>query len=191
MKFFVGSHLAMSNELRAMPELIAERESSPLTVRLRGYNSVRALGRYEGGLKDIVLALKAGNTRMAKPLAELLVELVDLTEPLDLVTWVPASKAGFRSRGFDQSQLLAKHLSKRLGVKGTRTVRRIDNYSQHDLSRVGRGIGPSFRLLRPIQGRILVVDDVITTGMTLERYRQLLDPQKQSTLSAVCLASAN
>ncbi len=191
MNLFVGSHLAISSELRAERKLLAEREFASQKVKLRGYSSVRALGRYEGGLKDIVLALKAGNTRMAKPLAKLLVELVDLTETVDLVTWVPASKAGFRSRGFDQSQLLAKHLSKRLGVKCSRTVRRIDNYSQHDLSRAGRGIGPSFRLLRPIQGRVLVVDDVITTGMTLERYRRLLDPQNQSILSAVCLASAN
>ena len=186
-----GGHYIHRPLIAGLSDQSPQRPYIPQTIALTGFESVKSVGRYEGELKDLVLELKRGAKQLAKPLAESLFPLVDSSAPPNLVTWIPSSKKGLRARGFDQSELLAKHLAKKLDVACIRTVRRTDKTSQHSLGKQSRQLGPSFRLLRPIRGRILLVDDVITTGATLKRYHELVELQNQCQLDAICLASAN
>lgn len=164
----------------------------PPKVDVVGFQSVQAVGTYQGELKDFVLQLKSGRRQLAQPLARLMLQATDLSQlEFDSVTWIPASTSGRRRRGFDQSQLLAKEIARNLGLSCERTVRRVDRGAQHSRSRVDRYKGPSFRLLTEVRGSFLVVDDVITTGATLRRYHQLLGSQVASKFSAICIASAN
>ncbi len=164
----------------------------PISIYLGGYESVRATGSYENRLKELVLELKSGNRSIIPAISALMFRSLHERYPrFDAVTWIPPSKRGHRQRGFDQSQLLAQQIANLLDVQCFRTVRRTDKASQHSRSRVNRNLGPTFRKLREVKGSLLVVDDVITTGVTLRRYQQLFKGQADLKLTALCMASAN
>lgn len=95
-------------------------------------------------------------------------------ENIDLVTFVPADKKSLMNRGYNQSELFAKRvaevLDKRLdgGILG-----KSDNIkTQHDIDNVGERYGNVFNAfysLKRVDGmNILLVDDIKTTGATLD-----------------------
>lgn len=87
----------------------------------------------------------------------------------DLVTWAPTSAARRRARGFDQSELLAKAVARRLGVPARRMLRRGRGEGQTGRgARERRELVTPFRPVRRVGGAsVLLVDDVTTTGSTL------------------------
>lgn len=107
---------------------------------------------------------------LAEPMAE-------LAPAADLVTWVPATPARRRERGFDQSELLARAIARRARLKARRMLRRVDNRAQTGRNRDGRIEGPTIapagRLLRS-GPTVLLIDDVCTTGSTLRACARVL-----------------
>ena len=87
----------------------------------------------------------------------------------DLITWVPTTRARCAARGFDHSALLARGVARRLGVKARGLVSRSDHGHQTGQDRTGRLAGPHLALRRGIvvPRRVIVVDDVITTGASM------------------------
>ena len=73
------------------------------------------------------------------------------------------------SAGFDQAELVARQVARQLGVPCRRLLERSSGQPpQTGLDRIGRLHGPVFRVHpRVPAGRVLVVDDVVTTGATL------------------------
>lgn len=98
----------------------------------------------------------------------------------DALVPVPLSIEGLRQRGFNQSLLLAHHVSKKTGVAlemdGLVKVR--DTHPQIGLSAKERAanLRGAFRAARDFRGeRVVLVDDVMTTGATAAACaRQLL-----------------
>ena len=78
-----------------------------------------------------------------------------------------AAPARRRARGYDQSELLARAVARRLAVPARPLLRRRPGRPQTGLDRAGRSAGPGYDALRPATGRVLLVDDVSTTGATL------------------------
>ena len=88
--------------------------------------------------------------------------------PIDTVTWAPTTAAHRRARGFDQAETLARATAKALRARPMRLLRRIGGTAQSGASREARLAGPRFEgRARAAQRRILLVDDVATTGATL------------------------
>lgn len=129
---------------------------------------------FAGRPRDVLLGFKYGNRRqLGHHLAGLLVNRVLAAglgaNDFDVVTWAPTSRRRRRRRGFDQAELVARRVALQLGVPCRRLLERDgSSAAQTGLDRIGRLDGPIFRARPNLRGkRVLVIDDVVTTGSTL------------------------
>jgi predicted amidophosphoribosyltransferase len=126
-----------------------------------------ALVRYEDRGRDLVTTLKYRNgRRLVRPLGPLLAELA-APHRADVVAWVPASRSGRRRRGFDQGRLLARATARGLGLPALSLLGRGPGPPQTHRSAAARRVGPRLVARRAGRGRVVLVDDVITTGTTM------------------------
>jgi len=139
---------------------------------------VRAGGTYRGSLKSLVLGLKNSGMRFALPLCELMV-IAAGNDPSficpDIVTFVPTTKRKMKMRGFNPSEVLSALLCERLdlplvaALEVRRSVKDQDGLSAQERwenANGAFGLRPGFEKLIPGL-RVLIVDDVITTGATI------------------------
>ncbi|MBL8777944.1 MAG: ribosome-associated translation inhibitor RaiA [Acidimicrobiales bacterium] len=86
---------------------------------------------------------------------------------IDVVTWAPTTPERRRERGFDQAELLARAVARHLGRPCRRLLRRAPGPAQTGRSRAERHHEVVLRAVGRPSRRVLVVDDVATTGATL------------------------
>ena len=109
---------------------------------------------------------------LADPLGEFLSRALPLDEPFDAVAAVPLHWRRRFTRGFNQAELLAAQVARRRGIPALRALRRLRfTRAQTGLTNAGRrkNVAGAFRARgrAPLEGlRILLVDDVMTTGAT-------------------------
>ena len=145
----------------------------------------QALGPYDGPLRELLHALKYGRRRSVAPRlsAMMAAEGRQVLSGADLVVPVPLHWRRRRERGFNQSEELARHL----GVPAGQLLRRIKaTRPQVDLPAAERrdNVRDAFATGRSLIGRpedrplegytIVLVDDVATTGATLDACARVL-----------------
>ena len=115
----------------------------------------------------------------------------------DIVMPIPLSKERFHGRGFNQSAVIARayaeYTPRRTAIDTTSLIRIRNNEHQVGLSRGGRkhSVEGAFLVANssPIVGkRILLVDDVVTTGSTFEEARKTLLEAGAKDVSCVAVA---
>jgi predicted amidophosphoribosyltransferase len=125
---------------------------------------------YDGVARELVARVKYRNARAATPwLADAMAALLRTRGlgRVDAVVWAPTTAARRRGRGFDHAQLLAEEVASRLGRPVSGLLVRRDGVAQTGRPSVQRRRGgPEFRAVAS-PPRILLVDDVTTTGATL------------------------
>jgi ComF family protein len=152
----------------------------------------RAIAGYDGALRTIIHALKyEGRRSLAAPLAALMRrDCRDVLAAADLVVPVPLHRSRRRSRGFNQAEAIAVML----GLPCRRALRRVRaTPSQTDLpaGRRHANVRDAFALRRRarIEGlRVVLVDDVSTTGATLEACARVLRAGGAADVRAVTAA---
>lgn len=156
------------------PALCADcvrRTAAPPSTRLRQLGHVHALFAYEGHGARIVQALKyRDGRRLVAPLADLLTRRwaeVAPAAPGLAVAWIPTSGARRRDRGFDQSELLARAVARRLGAAPAPLLRRRAGPAQTGLGRAARESIAGYAATARTGAPVLLLDDVCTTGSTL------------------------
>jgi ComF family protein len=140
---------------------------------------MRAVGLHDGALRSVVHALKYGRRpSVAKPLAGLMAASApELLHGVDRIVPVPLHQGRHRARGFNQAEELARHLEPACMMKALRRTRATP--SQTDLPEAQRhaNVRGAFALRRggTVAGLcVLLVDDVCTTGATLEACARVL-----------------
>jgi len=113
------------------------------------------------------------------PFAALLADLATAEPRPDLLVPMPASRARLRSRGFNQAVELARTSARQLGLRlGLDTVARVrDGVPQAGLpwEERARNVRGAFACAADLSGlRVTIVDDVMTTGATLEELARTL-----------------
>ena len=153
---------------------------------------------YEGVVRESLLRFKFhGVQGAAEGYGALLAHCVaeELGGEFDLVTWVPVSRERERERGYDQAFLLARETAKHWDTKPVRLLRKTrDNAAQSGLSsaaeRQGNVLGvykaENTEMLK--NARVLLIDDILTTGSTLGECVRVL--KEASAKSVVCAALA-
>ncbi|MGH2711347.1 MAG: double zinc ribbon domain-containing protein [Actinomycetota bacterium] len=151
----------------------------------------RAPFLYDGPVADAIKAMKfAGAHALAPHLAAAIAELCRDPDS-DAITWVPLSRRRRTRRGFDQAEVLARELGKRLDLPVARLlVRTRDAGSQARRSGADRraALRGAFRgSRRSSPRRVLLVDDVLTTGSTAAECAAVL---KEAGAERVTLMTA-
>ena len=149
---------------------------------------------YSGSAKDLIYAYKFDHQRSAAPImAKLMAETIGSIKKDYLIVPIPTATKRVRQRGFDHALMLATHLSRETGITDINALARIGQKSQVGAKRSERIRQSSgeywVRLPQMVNGRrILLVDDVMTTGATLRSATNVLRLAGAKSIDAVVFA---
>ncbi len=160
-----------------------------------GLASLTALGTYEGDLPRLVAALKyRGERHVVDHVAQLLAAMWPADRVVDAVCWAPTSQRRRRERGFDQAELIARTVSGGMAVPVVPLLVRVSSApSQTGRTATQRHDGVAFAVNRRFAGcisgyRVLIVDDVVTTGATMAAAARALSAAGSSIVHGMSIA---
>ncbi len=180
------------------------RETLPYTAgegqrrRLKGISLCVSPLYYEGVVRESLLRYKFGSlSGYAKIYGEFLTKCIDENDiSCDSITWVPLSRRRKLLRGYDQARLLAEELSRRTGIPCEGLVRKVrSNPAQSGIGGPAKrriNVAGVYRACAPEKTagrRILLVDDIVTTGATLSECASVLNKAGAEEVLAITLAS--
>ena len=167
-------------------------------TKARGFDAAYSFGAYDGVLKKLIHLLKYDRIRtLAAPLADRLVSACPLDQRFDALVPMPLHWFRHWRRGYNQATLLAKELARRGGlplVRGVRRTRATPPQAGLTGARRRANVSGAFQPLRgrPLQGmRVLLVDDVFTTGSTASACALALKRAGASYVAVLTLARAD
>ena len=154
---------------------------------------VWTIGLHEGVLRQLIRSFKFNRARAAVyPLAKLLAHQLPVLENFCIVP-LPTASTRVRQRGYDQTVLLARELAKRIDLPFTPLLGRKTQHRQVGRGRLQRILQAeqAFYIKDPaacMAAKVLLVDDVSTTGATLRAAAKILRAAGADTVYAAILA---
>ncbi|MFN0107179.1 MAG: ComF family protein [Bryobacteraceae bacterium] len=162
---------------------------------LTGYDYAYSYGYYEGPLRKMIHHFKyAGVEVLAGPLGALMVRALPLDLQVDIIVPVPLHWTRRLWRGFNQCELLARPLESRLRVPVVRAIRksrRTETQASSTPAQRRSNLTGAFVLAGKgmVEGkRVLLVDDVLTTGATVTTCSALLRRAGAKSVTVLTLA---
>lgn len=155
---------------------------------------------YNTFMKEIIKSFKFNDkSYLYRPLGALLLATIhekDIGGQVDLISFVPSHRRKEAIRGYNQSELLASFLAKKLDIPVFNGLVKIKKTpDQHFLNEEDRrsNLKGAFSLKRreEIEGkRVLLIDDILTSGSTMEACAKELIKNEAKTVHALALTSS-
>lgn len=162
---------------------------------LVNFDAAYSFGAYEGGLRKLIHLFKYGKVEsLAEPLSKFLLLAIPLEAQFDTVIAMPMHWRKQWERGFNQAKLLAEPVARRYGLTVADPLRRTRyTKAQAGLNEAQRrdNLKNSFYVRHPEQvagKRVLLIDDVFTTGATLRAAAEILKTAGALHVTALTLA---
>ena len=153
---------------------------------------------YEGRVRDAIIRFKFQDqpgyaTEFGRILARCIRD--NLAGGYDLITWIPVSRERLKKRGYDQAMLLAMAAALELEDVAVETLKKqANNPAQSSLTEAAQrftNVQGAYVVPEPelVEGkRILLIDDIITTGATLDEAGRTLQKAGAEEVFAAALA---
>lgn len=159
-------------------------EYSASKRKLQFLDSFVAVWYYEKNIRSSLLRYKFYGARSyASGYGRMLAMRIQQTHPegFDLLTWIPISRLRKFRRGYDQAELLAKAVGRELGMETTAVLKKVRNNRQqskiHDAAMRRANVLGVYHVTdaEAVRGkRILLLDDIFTTGATASEAARVL-----------------
>lgn len=173
--------------------LTANNRQCPMCRKKDGLRTVWSATVYDETAKQIVMAYKYKQVRaLARPIAQVMRQSIDFAD-FDIVCPVPTAPQRIRARGYDHAELMAKHIGRMNSITHTRLLVRFGNKQQvgsnkqtrHEWAQKSYGcfLGSEIK-----NKRILLVDDIVSTGATVSACSRLLKSKGAKSVDALVFA---
>lgn len=195
--FLQANETDLCHKCRAdTPEVFHTKRSIPFIAKWT------ALWYYKDNVRNSIHRFKFKNARgyaetYARLLSRKLLE-TEMADGIDMLTWAPISLRRYLRRGYDQTQLLAKALSRELNIPLVRTIRKVRHTKTQSLIKDPAArranINGAYRVTDPrlVAGkRILLLDDILTTGATAQECARILLTAGAAEIYFAAIATAN
>jgi len=176
---FCGGDGSASGDVRLCDACRKKLLSVGVSETKNGYLSVSA-AVYTDTVRRAIINFKFNHRPQYAPVfAHLMEQALRYQADVDFITWVPTSTLRRMKRGYDQSELLARALGKRLDLPVVRCLRKIRHTKKQSLlnsEKRSENVRGKYRAYpERVEGkRMLVVDDVFTTGSTMNECIHVL-----------------
>ena len=181
-------------------KLVISSGSAVVSKNLYEYGYVYCYGRYSGMLKKRFSDYKfKGELWLGRCFGELMYNRfsVALTANLpDLITYVPVSNTRFKERGYDQSREIAEAIAEKMNIEclpllvntsGGLKQSRLDRKKR--ISEAKGRFSLNGNYCDVLKGRILIIDDILTTGATINECAGILTEKGAASVDAMIFAS--
>lgn len=163
------------------------------------FTDVCSVFGYGGPVQDLILELKHGTiSSAAKPLVSYAADTIrkEMTLPADtVITWVTMPADRKRERCIDHGKILAENLAKELGLPCRQLlIRKKGGHTQQGLNAEERKknvVGRFNIVSEELPMSVLIVDDVLTTGSTIDECGKILRAAGVRELRAITIAAAS
>ena len=178
---------------KAAPEFPKTKSTFPFVARWT------ALWYYKDDVRRSILRYKFHHARHYAPAYGRLLGmklLQEFPEGFDAITWVPTGTVRKFFRGYDQAQLLAQAVAKELGREPVQLLKKVRNTPPqsgiNDAARRRANVLAAYAATRSVAGkRILLLDDVITTGATTSECAKTLQIAGAKEVYCAAVAAAS
>ncbi len=181
--------------------LLLDKKNAPVVRNFRYVDDAYSCYVYNQVMADIIYRYKFGGKRYLKyALAELMCEKIleeRLYKYVDLIISVPVHKDTLNRRGFNQVELLEDIISEQFSIDQSKNnlIKIKSTREQTELSVLERtkNLLDVFFINRPEEienQRVLLLDDIITTGSTLDECAKILKNRGAENIIALSVASS-
>jgi len=163
------------------------------------FSQTLAAFHYEPPISDFITRLKFNNQRQLIPLlCESLIARIERhyqnsARPQQLIP-VPLHPKKLRQRGFNQAQLLANRLAKKLTIpllpNAVSRCRETSAQINLDAIERQRNLKDAFQINQPVKAHVAIIDDVMTTGTTVSELSKALLNAGTTRVDVWCIARA-